>query len=68
MSVKNFSEFCEEHAMPFPESIETLLERPKILVIEDDLEMLKSIGRIIRQSTLAHSVSRRCRYHHPKTL
>ena len=50
VSINDFAQFCEEHAMPFPKEIEMVLQKPKILVIEDDLEMLRSIGRIIRQS------------------
>lgn len=50
VSVQDFANFCEDHAVPCPEQVEALLEKPKVLVIEDDLEMLKSMGRIIRQS------------------
>ena len=44
VSVQDFAKFCEDHAVPCPEQVEALLEKPKVLVIEDDLEMLKRWG------------------------
>jgi excisionase family DNA binding protein len=50
IALQDFTTFCEAHEVPVPGQLLAIEEAPKVLIIEDDIPMLKSIARVIKQA------------------